>query len=544
MIITLVGYVYVYRLSMWENLSVNISNFRIWQNCMEHEIRFRSNCWRFCFVFPFLEWQCQRHSSRMSCGGRCRLLAQRMGVCLCVRCSTGPSDANGLLNLFKFALWKMHSPYTKLFNFRQKHWSCMCANSLENLISFFFAIYFVIYSAIYTGKICFFTLMRMEKRRKIGSPDRVAIRILFSLTDGCLFDSLVQRIDQYRGRAKHQPIFLRQDDCVDCDAMLMLIECLSSQAYFFQWGFHAKTSTNWRCPLALCAFRKFFDDDCAVAAFVLKSCKISLNFFDFFFSKSFLVEQTFDKYLILFSHDSCCAFRIDIELWNICGCRLLVASCDEYQYAENGSSFGVSCGGSVKRSTASRIEIKDDASKWISVESVCLSKGHYSAITGMGLHWNAHSESKQTISATKKRQRQTDAMKYYIFCMRNRKSNKIIFSISPSIRHVAFSFCRFVESSLIRFRHILLLCRDVSRYIVRTPCGGHVARYWASSYISTVSLFVRLCLAILSANAAMRVCVCAFLFNFSCDHRSSRRDFFFRFVFFSTSEKFIYTFWW
>lgn len=150
-----------------------------------------------------------------------------------------------------------------------------------------------------------------------------------------------------------------------------------------------------------------------------------------------------------------------------------------------------------------------------------------------GQHWNSASESSQSYLSKqfepKERQRQTDAMKYYIFCMKNRKSNKIMFlaAVSPSAPLAAllnFLCCRFGAFCWFTLTCVVFVfffwfrsVRELHAVGARCPENTLV--------ISTISFFffLRCCSAQrrLSDNAGFS------FFNFFCFQRFSRRDFFY-----------------
>lgn len=137
--------------------------------------------------------------------------------------------------------------------------------------------------------------------------------------------------------------------------------------------------------------------------------------------------------------------------------------------------------------------------------------------------------------------RQTNATKYYIFCLRNRRSNKIIFSrlsVDP-VRNVFCLLLLMISVRSLSFAVIaLFLCRlSFGRY--HTPCGERplLSKHFDHSLL----VFGRAVLWTL-CSLHCEVCECAFLFNFSCEHRLCRRDVFFslhfiRFAFFSPPKR-------
>lgn len=74
----------------------------------------RLSCWRFC-ISVSRNWHCHT-TNRIPCGGCCRRLLFVPSTCR----TSGPSDANEMSNLFKFALWKMHTPFHSIFLAEQR----------------------------------------------------------------------------------------------------------------------------------------------------------------------------------------------------------------------------------------------------------------------------------------------------------------------------------------------------------------------------------------------------------------------------------------
>lgn len=184
------------RVWVWENLLVNTFNCKF-----DKSIRSTSyECAWIVDVFVLFFFSShESHSDRISCDRCCWLLSKYVMV----------ERSHQMLNLFKFALWKMHNIICDSIFDESKILDSMrqCQNPMENSI--------YIYSAIFTGKIWIFSSSARKNSAKIGSskvPHAIVFIVDFWLMDVCF----LRVVDQIRKSSRFFSAWW-----FDCDAMLI-----------------------------------------------------------------------------------------------------------------------------------------------------------------------------------------------------------------------------------------------------------------------------------------------------------------------------------